>query len=84
MRGWMRRGVVRIGAVLGDSSVNVDLSAGTNFRRKTLYAHSLKRSLHIRRIFLIFSPTKGVEQLECVWVGLNRCEGGQVTIESST
>ena len=31
--------------------------------------------------FLIFSPTKGVEQLECVWVGLNRREGGLVTIK---
>ena len=35
----------------------------------------------IRGIFLIFSPTKGVEQLGCVWVGLNRCEGGLVTIK---
>ena len=40
-----------------------------------------KKSMAIRGIFLIFSPTKGVEQLECVWVGLNRCEGGLVTIK---
>ena len=35
MRGWMRRGVVRIGGVLGDSSFTVDLFGGqaarTNF-----------------------------------------------------
>ena len=41
----------------------------------------VKRSMGIRGIFLIFSPTKGVEQLGCVWVGLNRCEGGLVTIK---
>ena len=28
MRGWMRRGVVRIGGVLGDSSLDVDLFGG--------------------------------------------------------
>ena len=28
MRGWMRRGVVRIGGVLGDSSFTVDLFGG--------------------------------------------------------